>query len=862
MKRTIKFRNLSGGLRLAGDAADEPRNILRRNRGMHPISENIFETRDGSTQLHAVNDVHSLTYYNDTWYAAASTLFYREAVQVKSGLSGDRLSFTRMSPTAGKEDYLFCAGGDGLFKAGDEVVDGTELVTNGTMEADANWANTTSAPATNERSTTQFFNGDYSRKFTPDAADEGIKGDTFTSVSGAQYRVTAWVYPDDGTTVKVRVYSGGAATWIYNTSQTGLTQDTWNKVEFVYTESTGGAAAFVQFDSGTSTSGDWYVDDVSIQRAYYTTTWGIVPPIETLAAADGGAGGSLDDGAVYKYRVTFFNTKTGTRSNAAADSPDSYTKLLCHCEGADQSTTLIDSSASAHTSTNEGTAKIVTAQQKFDSASALFDGNSDYFTFPDHVDWNYGNDPFTIDFWARFNSVAATTGFFNHETNAANRYFLFWDKNDSTLNWRVYTEPYAMFFPGPWSPAADTWYHVAIIRGWGGNADTWSLCVNGSSIATDMVPIGMPDLAGVFEVGREVSTIFFNGWLDEFRVSKGIARWTENFTAPTAAYGSTTIDLGGGNTSVDLTDIPVSSDPQVSSVELWRTSGGGTLYFSLTQLVNGTTTYTDNISDDELGSTELPIDNAVPYAWFDECIGPINASMFWLTRSQIGERGRVYYSPIGRAEAMDGFIEVASDDHPLQAFALYGGEFFVVGEAGWYQIAGRNPYFSRIVAGAPGTTKPHTVVVTPFGIMYEAEDGVRLFNGSTSVLVSTKRDIQRIFRGKTGGGLTAFSGVVAAYGRDEYVISDETQLIAFDVTEHKWRDIGDLAIKSLHYAKDADIIGAGTNADGIYDLEKEGDTQDNTTDIERDIETNFVRLADDKTNIVLHVHVDYEMESN
>ena len=35
-----------------------------------------------------------------------------------------------------------------------------------------------------------------------------------------------------------------------------------------------------------------------------------------------------------------------------------------------------------------------------------------------------------------------------------------------------------------------------------------------------------------------------NGWLDEFRISKGIARWTSNFTPPTQEYC-----LGGGFTS-------------------------------------------------------------------------------------------------------------------------------------------------------------------------------------------------------------------------------------------------------------------------------------------------------------------------
>ena len=36
----------------------------------------------------------------------------------------------------------------------------------------------------------------------------------------------------------------------------------------------------------------------------------------------------------------------------------------------------------------------------------------------------------------------------------------------------------------------------------------------------------------------------WNGWIDELRVSKGIARWTADFTPPTAAYGVRRIIVG------------------------------------------------------------------------------------------------------------------------------------------------------------------------------------------------------------------------------------------------------------------------------------------------------------------------------
>jgi hypothetical protein len=40
----------------------------------------------------------------------------------------------------------------------------------------------------------------------------------------------------------------------------------------------------------------------------------------------------------------------------------------------------------------------------------------------------------------------------------------------------------------------------------------------------------------VFEIGAQNGSNYFNGWIDEVRISKGIARWTSNFTPPTQPY--------------------------------------------------------------------------------------------------------------------------------------------------------------------------------------------------------------------------------------------------------------------------------------------------------------------------------------
>jgi len=80
----------------------------------------------------------------------------------------------------------------------------------------------------------------------------------------------------------------------------------------------------------------------------------------------------------------------------------SFTKLLLHCDAADASTTFTDSSAAGHNFTAAGNAQIDTAQFKFGTSSALFDGTGDYINdATGSSDFAFGTGDFAVDFWVR-----------------------------------------------------------------------------------------------------------------------------------------------------------------------------------------------------------------------------------------------------------------------------------------------------------------------------------------------------------------------------------------------------------------------------------------------------------------------------
>ena len=221
---------------------------------------------------------------------------------------------------------------------------------------------------------------------------------------------------------------------------------------------------------------------------------------------------------------------------------DSGTVLLLHMDGADASTTFTDSSTTtAHTMTAAGDAQIDTAYRVF-SESGKFDGTGDYLTTPDDADFNFASDPLTVDFWFMTTGDDQGGAIFEQYTDANNYISLGYYK--STVHnfvWSVNVDGSFVHLKSITSfiPESYTWYHLALIRGWGGDANTWAFCVNGEIKSTWTNASAMPDLGtATFDIGRSQTdgASYFKGWIDELRISKGVARWAAEFTPPVMPY--------------------------------------------------------------------------------------------------------------------------------------------------------------------------------------------------------------------------------------------------------------------------------------------------------------------------------------
>jgi hypothetical protein len=207
------------------------------------------------------------------------------------------------------------------------------------------------------------------------------------------------------------------------------------------------------------------------------------------------------------------------------------------------STVTVTGSTSYRTAkivTANGNARIGTAQSKFGGASGLF-GGAAYLSLADSADWAFGSGDFTIDFWVRFNALPGYNGwsmFYSQGANGDDRnvFYLGLMNQAGTYRWglQIYSSIQLRWTTSP-TVSTNTWYHVALVR----NGNNWICFQDGTSLGTQTNSNSVPDFAALLYIGvysNGQNSCFLNGWLDEFRVSKGVARWTSNFTPPASAH--------------------------------------------------------------------------------------------------------------------------------------------------------------------------------------------------------------------------------------------------------------------------------------------------------------------------------------
>jgi hypothetical protein len=302
----------------------------------------------------------------------------------------------------------------------------------------------------------------------------------------------------------------------------------------------------------TSRDHDGYIDDLRITKGVARYTAGFTPPSAELPASIGGD-------------ASYNSVSLLLRNGSVGSAP-------------------IDESPSPKTITAVGNANNSTSVYKYGSSSMIFDGAGDSFTAPSGADFDFGTGDFTVEFWvAHAGSPDNSTSVYKYGSSSMVLYggpgyistpkntgFEFgtgdftiecWVRLSSTgidqtivgygasnalpasIAWGF--EYYSGAFRGYFyssttqyvstsaaSVSANIWYHLAFVR----RAGSIVFYVDGipNTALSAAASINAP-ASSLLVIGAYYTSLrFLNGYIDDLRITKGVARYTAAFTPPTA----------------------------------------------------------------------------------------------------------------------------------------------------------------------------------------------------------------------------------------------------------------------------------------------------------------------------------------
>lgn len=227
--------------------------------------------------------------------------------------------------------------------------------------------------------------------------------------------------------------------------------------------------------------------------------------------------------------------------NVPSGPPFSSVILLMHANGVDGSTAFVDSSSYANPMNAGATAHLSTAQPKFGSAAATgFGLANNGLRVPDAAIFNFATVDWTIELWAWANTLSGRSGlleksdafvttndpyFLRVQTSGAvqavGNYF------DNTLAYNLVSAPGLI--------TLNTYHFVTLQRA----GNTVTLFVDGIAQGSATLTKNLAATSNSLLIGGvqdSSSDRALDGYIDDLRITRGYARYTGNFTPPTAEF--------------------------------------------------------------------------------------------------------------------------------------------------------------------------------------------------------------------------------------------------------------------------------------------------------------------------------------
>jgi hypothetical protein len=382
--------------------------------------------------------------------------------------------------------------------------------------------------------------------------------------------------------------------------------------------------------------------------------------------------GYISNARVVKNSVVYSSTFTPSTTPLTAITNTSV--LTC------QSNRFIDNSSNNFTITANGSPSV----QRFSpfnptapystsviGGSGYFDGSGDYLTAPDNAAFDYGSGDFTLECWilptATNNSVLLTAHTSGSDFGPCNLFFssgalqLYSSSNNSSFD--------VANGASVGTPPVGQWSHVAVSR-----SGTSIRCfLNGVLTSTTTSSATLMDATGTFQIAARNGSLFYTGYVSNFRVVKGTAVYTSAFTPPTApltAISGTSLLTNFTNAGIPdlamMNNLETVGNAQVSTAQ--SKFGGSSLLFDGT----GDSLVTRNILPTQLQTGDFTIEC---WAYFNSV-----SSGTILDKRNGTTRGILIYFP------SSGNLNLAAGDSNASAFEITFTKSGITTST-WYHIA-------------------------------------------------------------------------------------------------------------------------------------------------------------------------------
>lgn len=217
---------------------------------------------------------------------------------------------------------------------------------------------------------------------------------------------------------------------------------------------------------------------------------------------------------------------------------NSIVKSMLHFNAPDGSNLFYEDSTFPRVWTPHENAVISMAQSKFGMSSGLFNGYG-YIDTPSSSDFNLGTSDFTIEFFifpVSNTTLQRVMGQADNTLLATSRsFYISITPADSKIRGGVVSGSTIYESASSAVIPTYTWNHVALVRS-GNSLFIFLNGVIGSTVSVTGITVNSsPNKLGIGIIGEYTGTPF-NGWIDEFRFTNGLARYTSDFTVPSNEF--------------------------------------------------------------------------------------------------------------------------------------------------------------------------------------------------------------------------------------------------------------------------------------------------------------------------------------